>query len=53
MPIQWFPGHMTKARRVLADSMPTQDVVSEALFASVTIATGRIEAIGTLPESGA
>ena len=33
MPIQWFPGHMTKARRVLADSMPKQDVVIEVLDA--------------------
>ena len=33
MPIQWFPGHMTKARRVLAASMPGQDVVLEVLDA--------------------
>lgn len=33
MPIQWFPGHMTKARRLIADSMPSQDVVVEVLDA--------------------
>ena len=33
MPIQWYPGHMTKARRLIADSMPSQDVVIEVLDA--------------------
>lgn len=33
MPIQWFPGHMTKARRLIADTMPSQDVVIEVLDA--------------------
>lgn len=33
MPIQWYPGHMTKARRVIAESMPSQDVVIEVLDA--------------------
>jgi ribosome biogenesis GTPase A len=33
MPIQWFPGHMTKARRLIAESMPSQDVVIEVLDA--------------------
>lgn len=33
MPIQWFPGHMTKARRLIAESMPSQDVVVEVLDA--------------------
>ncbi|CAN5885968.1 ribosome biogenesis GTPase YlqF [soil metagenome] len=31
--IQWFPGHMTKARRLIADAMPDQDVVIEVLDA--------------------
>ena len=33
MPIQWYPGHMTKARRLIAESMPKQDVVIEVLDA--------------------
>jgi ribosome biogenesis GTPase A len=31
--IQWYPGHMTKARRVIAEAMPAQDVVIEVLDA--------------------
>lgn len=33
MSIQWYPGHMTKARRNIAESMPKQDVVIEVLDA--------------------
>lgn len=33
MSIQWYPGHMTKARRDLAEAMPAQDVVIEVLDA--------------------
>jgi ribosome biogenesis GTPase A len=33
MPIQWYPGHMTKARALLVDAMPSQDVVIEVLDA--------------------
>ncbi len=33
MPIQWYPGHMTKARRVLGEAMPSQDVIVEVLDA--------------------
>ncbi|HVJ91612.1 MAG TPA: ribosome biogenesis GTPase YlqF [Labilithrix sp.] len=33
MSIQWYPGHMTKARRLIAESMPSQDVVIEVLDA--------------------
>ncbi len=33
MSIQWYPGHMTKARRLIAESMPKQDVVIEVLDA--------------------
>lgn len=33
MSIQWYPGHMTKARKVLAESLPSQDVVIEVLDA--------------------
>jgi ribosome biogenesis GTPase A len=33
MPIQWYPGHMTKARRELAAAMPSKDVIVEVLDA--------------------
>ncbi len=33
MSIQWYPGHMTKARKHIADAMPAQDVVIEVLDA--------------------
>ncbi|MDQ3030870.1 MAG: ribosome biogenesis GTPase YlqF [Myxococcota bacterium] len=33
MSLQWFPGHMAKARRELAELMPSQDVLIEVLDA--------------------
>lgn len=33
MSLQWYPGHMTKARREMAALMPSQDVVVEVLDA--------------------
>src|SRR3990167_6779490 len=33
MSLQWYPGHMTKARRELAELMPSQDVVIEVIDA--------------------
>ncbi len=33
MSLQWYPGHMTKARRELVELMPSQDVVIEVLDA--------------------
>jgi ribosome biogenesis GTPase A len=33
MTLQWYPGHMTRARRELASLMPSQDVVIEVLDA--------------------
>jgi ribosome biogenesis GTPase A len=33
MTIQWYPGHMTKARRTIAEAMPLQDVILEVLDA--------------------
>lgn len=33
MSIQWYPGHMNKARRAIAEAMPAQDVVIEVLDA--------------------
>ncbi len=39
MSIQWYPGHMTKARRVIAEAMPDQDVVIEVLDARMPCAS--------------
>ena len=33
MSIQWYPGHMTKARQAMAEAMPSQDVIIEVLDA--------------------
>ena len=33
MSIQWFPGHMTKARKVIADALPNHDVIVEVVDA--------------------
>jgi ribosome biogenesis GTPase A len=33
MSIQWYPGHMTKARQAMASVMPSQDVIIEVLDA--------------------
>lgn len=33
MPIQWYPGHMTKARREIAEAIPQQDLLIEVLDA--------------------
>ncbi len=38
MTLQWYPGHMTKARRELADLMPSQHVVIEVLDARLPAA---------------
>jgi ribosome biogenesis GTPase A len=39
MSIQWYPGHMTKARTVLAETMPQQDVIIEVLDARMPSAS--------------
>jgi ribosome biogenesis GTPase A len=39
MSIQWYPGHMTKARRELAELMPKQDVIIEVLDARMPAAS--------------
>jgi len=39
MSIQWYPGHMTKARRELAAAMPAQDVIIEVLDARLPAAS--------------
>jgi len=38
MALQWYPGHMTKARRELAELMPSQDLVLEVLDARLPAA---------------
>jgi len=39
MSLQWYPGHMTKARRELAALMPSQDVIIEVLDARLPAAS--------------
>jgi ribosome biogenesis GTPase A len=39
MTIQWFPGHMTKARRQVEEKLPIIDVVIELLDARVPISS--------------
>ena len=39
MTLQWYPGHMTKARRELTALMPSQDVVIEVLDARLPAAS--------------
>jgi len=39
MAIQWYPGHMTKARRVIAETIPSQDVIIEVLDARMPAAS--------------
>jgi ribosome biogenesis GTPase A len=39
MAIQWFPGHMTKARRLIAETLPTQDVIIEVVDARAPAAS--------------
>ncbi len=39
MSLQWYPGHMTKARRELAKLMPSQDVIIEVLDARLPLAS--------------
>lgn len=39
MSINWYPGHMTKARTVIAESMPSVDVVIEVLDARMPAAS--------------
>ncbi|KAF7599700.1 MAG: ribosome biogenesis GTPase YlqF [Candidatus Dactylopiibacterium carminicum] len=39
MPIQWFPGHMTSARKKAADAMANIDVIIEVLDARLPMAS--------------
>jgi ribosome biogenesis GTPase A len=39
MPIQWYPGHMSKARRDIAEAIPSKDVLLEVLDARMPTAS--------------
>ena len=39
MALQWYPGHMTRARRELAELMPSQDLVIEVIDARLPAAS--------------
>ncbi|HEU4413006.1 MAG TPA: ribosome biogenesis GTPase YlqF [Polyangiaceae bacterium] len=39
MSIQWYPGHMAKARRIMAEMLPSQDLVIEVLDARMPAAS--------------
>ena len=38
-PIQWFPGHMAKTRRVISESLPQVDIVLELLDARAVLSS--------------
>ena len=38
-PIQWFPGHMAKTRRIISESLPEVDIVLELLDARAVISS--------------
>lgn len=51
-PIQWFPGHMAKTRRVMAECLPSVDLVIELLDARIPYSSRNPEIekmIGTKP----
>jgi ribosome biogenesis GTPase A len=39
MSIQWYPGHMSKARKAMAEAVPSQDVIIEVLDARMPSAS--------------
>ena len=39
MNIQWYPGHMTKTRRMIAENLKYVDVVAEVIDARIPIAS--------------
>jgi hypothetical protein len=39
-PIQWFPGHMAKAERMIAENMKLVDAVAELLDARIPLSSG-------------
>ena len=38
-PIQWFPGHMAKTRRMMQECLPQVDIVLELLDARIPISS--------------
>ena len=38
-PIQWFPGHMAKTRRMISENLKNVDVVIEILDARIPLAS--------------
>lgn len=38
-PIQWFPGHMTKTRRKMQESLPLVDIVVEVIDARIPVSS--------------
>jgi ribosome biogenesis GTPase A len=39
MNIQWFPGHMTKARRMIVENVKSVDAVCEIIDARIPISS--------------
>ena len=38
-PIQWFPGHMAKTRRIISENLPNVDIVLELLDARAVVSS--------------
>ncbi len=52
MNIQWYPGHMTKTRRMIAENLKTVDVVAEIVDARIPVSSRNPDIddlIGTKP----
>ena len=47
--VQWFPGHMAKTRRLIKESLPLVDCVTELLDARIPLASRNPE-LDTLTE---
>lgn len=47
-PIQWFPGHMAKTRRLIKESLPLVDIVAELLDARIPVSSRNPEIAGIL-----
>lgn len=46
--IQWFPGHMAKTRRLMAQSLPMVDAVAEIVDARIPVSSRNTELAGIL-----
>ena len=49
--IQWFPGHMTKAQRMIEEHMKQVDAVCEILDARIPMAISPASSCSTAPTS--